>query len=59
IAPHGIEDLINLTVKPTPFFTANIERMAIYEKRVQKKNWKRHWNRIIIVSRTNGEELQL
>ncbi|CAH2713065.1 hypothetical protein BACCIP111895_00198 [Neobacillus rhizosphaerae] len=47
-APHGIMDLINLEVKPTPFFTENIDQAAIYENRIKKKNWKSIWNRIKI-----------
>lgn len=48
MAPHGIGDLINLKVKPTPFFKGDKDRLAIYENRVQKKNWQRTWNQLII-----------
>lgn len=50
IAPHGIEDLIELTVRPTPFFAANKDRISVYEKRIHKKNWKRHWDQLLIFS---------
>nr|WP_238323367.1 nucleotidyltransferase family protein [Planococcus antarcticus] len=53
IAPHGIKDVINLTVRPTPYFTANKERIAVYENRIQKKNWKLTWNRLIITQHIN------
>ncbi|HEY0525613.1 MAG TPA: nucleotidyltransferase family protein [Stellaceae bacterium] len=37
IAPHGVADLLNLVVRPTPaFMTAKIE---IYRCRVHSKNW--------------------
>ena len=38
-APHGIDDVINLRVKPTPFCYENKEQMKIYEERIRKKNW--------------------
>lgn len=41
--PCGIEDVLNLEVKPTPFFTESSERLAIYEQRLVKKNWKAIW----------------
>lgn len=45
-APCGIEDVLNLEVKPTPFFTETKERAAIYEDRIVKKNWKAIWHKI-------------
>lgn len=39
-APCGIDDVINLELKPTPFFTETKERATIYEERIIKKNWK-------------------
>ncbi|ESU33428.1 hypothetical protein G3A_06270 [Bacillus sp. 17376] len=45
-APFGIEDVLNLEVKPTPFFTETIERAAIYEERIVKKNWKATWPKV-------------
>ncbi|NHM33979.1 nucleotidyltransferase family protein [Neobacillus terrae] len=47
-APCGIDDVINLELKPTPFFTETPERVAIYEKRIIKKDWKSIWNKITI-----------
>jgi uncharacterized protein len=45
-APCGIEDVLNLEVKPTPFFTETKKRAAIYEDRIVKKNWKAIWHKI-------------
>lgn len=45
-APCGIEDVLNLEVKPTPFFTETKERAAIYEERMIKKNWKAIWYKV-------------
>jgi uncharacterized protein len=44
-APCGIEDVLNLEVKPTPFFTETKERAVIYEDRIVKKNWKAIWHK--------------
>lgn len=42
-APWGIEDVVDLTVKPTPLFSTN-ELRKVYDARVTKKNWKATWN---------------
>lgn len=42
-ASCGISDVVNLEVKPTPFFTQIKERMEIYEDRITNKNWKSIW----------------
>lgn len=45
-APWGLEDVLNLEVKPTPYFTETKELAAIYEERMIKKNWKSIWHKI-------------
>lgn len=45
-APYGIRDVVNLEVKPTPFFTKTKERAEIYENRIAKKNWKSIWYKL-------------
>ncbi|EOP55088.1 nucleotidyltransferase family protein [Bacillus pseudomycoides] len=47
-APHGIEDVLTLQVKPTPHFLETKERTTMYEKRLQKKNWQSKWPNITI-----------
>jgi uncharacterized protein len=47
-APWGLEDVINLEVKPTPYFTETKELAAIYEQRMIKKNWQSIWHKIKI-----------
>jgi uncharacterized protein len=42
-APWGIEDVVDLTVKPTPLFSTH-ELRQVYDTRVTKKNWKATWN---------------
>lgn len=48
IAPYGIEDLVNLVVRPTPFYTSK-EKRVIYEQRVATKKWEETWHRLKIV----------
>ena len=45
-APCGLEDIINLELKPTAFFTETEDRAAIYEKRIKNKNWQSIWYKI-------------
>ncbi|WP_066398707.1 nucleotidyltransferase family protein [Cytobacillus eiseniae] len=46
IAPCGISDVINLEVRPTPYFAEDKARMNIYKERITKKNWQLTWNRV-------------
>jgi len=48
-APHGIEDVVNLRVKPTPYFCEKKEQMKIYEDRIRKKNWQIVWSKVEII----------
>jgi uncharacterized protein len=45
-APHGLEDLIGLTVRPTPAFARRPEAIA---RRLRAKNWLARWPRLRIV----------
>lgn len=47
-APCGIEDVIQLKVKPTAFFAETEEGKAIFQERIRKKNWKSIWPKITI-----------
>jgi len=42
-APCGLEDVLHMEIKPTPFFTETKERAAIYEERLIMKNWTAKW----------------
>jgi uncharacterized protein len=42
-APWGIEDVVNLTVRPTPYYLEAEKRMKIYKERVRKKKWGSIW----------------
>lgn len=43
IAPHGLDDLSNLIVKPTPYFLSP-EKIHIYRDRIQSKQWQVQWH---------------
>lgn len=47
-APCGIQDLINLKVKPTALYQKTAEHASIYEKRLKHKNWQALWPNITI-----------
>lgn len=47
-APCGIRDVVNLLVKPTPYFTQTEELLKIYEDRIKSKNWKSIWYEVKI-----------
>lgn len=40
IAPHGVLDLLNLEVCPTP---SGYRKPEIYRNRIAKKNWSKNW----------------
>ena len=44
-APHGINDLMNLEVKPIP---EPYQDLDLYNRRINKKNWKKIWPKLQI-----------
>ena len=48
IAPYGIRDILQLNVCPVPHFATNKQLLAVYQQRVQKKNWQSKWPKIQI-----------
>jgi hypothetical protein len=49
-APHGIRDVVNLVIKPTPHFAEFKGLAAVYEERILKKNWKAVWPQLQVFS---------
>ena len=45
-APHGISDVINVVLRPTPHFMNNQRLFSIYEQRVIQKNWQSTWKQL-------------
>ncbi len=46
VAPHGISDLVNFIVRPSPVFK---DRIDVIKERMEKKKWKERWPRITLV----------
>lgn len=46
IAPHGIHDLIQFIVRPTPFFAEKETRHKLYQERIKQKKWHKEWPEI-------------
>jgi hypothetical protein len=40
LAPHGVEDLVNMIVRPTPAFD---QKKSVYDARIASKDWARRW----------------
>lgn len=49
-APWGINDVLHMVVKPTPFFEETAEGAKMYKERVVKKNWQSIWGKVQIHS---------
>jgi hypothetical protein len=43
LAPHGVQDLVNLIVRPTPAFT---QKQSAYNARISLKNWAGRWPKL-------------
>ncbi len=44
-APHGIEDLINLVLRPIPLFSKDLQ---VFNERIKKKQWLKLWPKLKI-----------
>lgn len=45
LAPHGLDDLFNLVVSPTPHFDWNM-----FQQRIKEKQWEKQWENLIFLS---------
>jgi|SRR5215475_5245820 len=43
IAPHGVDDLVGMIVRPSPAFA---HKLPIYRSRLASKDWARRWPRL-------------
>lgn len=51
VAPHGIEDLANLIVRPIPGFASKYKHdPEIFQRRIKEKKWTQLWPKLKIVS---------
>lgn len=46
-APYGLEDLVNLVVRPARTWAPR--RLQAYHARVRNKQWKKHWLRLTVL----------
>ena len=46
MAPHGVEDLLSLIVRPAPAFA---RKMAVYRERVLNKDWPARWPKLTML----------
>ncbi|WP_456270997.1 nucleotidyltransferase family protein [Bacillus sp. AK031] len=49
-APHGIEDVLNMKVKPVPFIQTSPALIKIYEERIHRKDWQATWTKVKVSS---------
>lgn len=42
-APCGTDDVLNMHIRPTPFFKENADLLPIYKRRLTQKNWTATW----------------
>lgn len=48
-APYGVEELLSCIVKPTPRFEKGKSIHSIYVKRIESKNWKKIWPKLMLM----------
>lgn len=53
IAPHGIDDLVHMIVRPTPAFRT---KMSVYEQRLASKVWARRWPQLTFLQKWPATE---
>ena len=46
-APHGVDDLLAMVIRPTPHPDAKRE---VFEKRLVEKDWRQHWTKVQVAS---------
>ncbi|WP_341872574.1 nucleotidyltransferase family protein [Paenibacillus camerounensis] len=49
-APHGINDVISLVVRPSPRFSSDPYLQEVYTQRIIKKNWQAVWPQLRIIT---------
>lgn len=45
-APRGVEDAVNMVVRPTPYFKQHKNLLPIYKERQRRKNWQARWHKL-------------
>ncbi|MCF2942854.1 nucleotidyltransferase family protein [Paenibacillus tarimensis] len=56
-APHGLQDALSLTIRPTPLFRDSHKLAALYERRIAAKKWHETWKGLTIIH-TNERQIR-
>lgn len=48
MAPYGLEDLFEMSVKPTPFYQKDSDYYSVYVERVKSKKWNEIWGNLTV-----------
>lgn len=51
-SPCGIEDVLQMIIRPTPYFAENEHLVEIFQKRVVEKNLKSKWDKVTVIQTT-------
>jgi len=46
ITPHGVQDLMALKCRPIPMYQQDARHLAIYQQRMQAKQWQQRWPKL-------------
>ena len=50
VAPLGIDDLVNMIVRPTPVFMALASKRNSVRERIEQKQWRRKWPKLTLAA---------
>lgn len=48
MAPYGLENLFEMRVRPTPFYSKGLARHTVYIDRIKHKKWQDTWEQLSI-----------
>lgn len=49
LAPHGVEDLVGLVLRPTPTTVGRLRHLEAYRRRIRDKKWPQRWPRLTVL----------
>lgn len=50
LAPHGLDDLLALRLRPTPRFARDPAKMRLFDARCRDKAWSEHWPAVTVTT---------
>ncbi|MDR6551656.1 hypothetical protein J2736_002845 [Paenibacillus qinlingensis] len=48
-APCGIDDVLQIIIRPTPYFAENKDLVTIFERRLVQKDFKSKWSKVTVI----------